>query len=69
VYNDQENIYRVILSLEAPKLLSINNYFIEIRRQTLLEDLWTIWSCCLYVLYEYYYHNNFYQCIYGFIPV
>ena len=25
-----------------------------IRCQTLLEDLWTIWSCCLYVFY--YYH-------------
>jgi len=24
--------------------------------QTLLEDLWTVWSCCLYVFYEYYYH-------------
>ena len=47
-----------------------------IRCQTLLEDLWTIWSCCLYVFYEYYYHipsysigSIFYQCIYGFIPV
>ena len=27
-----------------------------IRCQTLLEDLWIIWSCCLYVFYEYYYH-------------
>ena len=27
-----------------------------IRCQTLLEDLWTIWSCCLYVLYKYYSH-------------
>jgi len=27
-----------------------------IRRQTLLEHLWTIWSCCLYAFYEYYYH-------------
>jgi len=27
--------------------------------QTLLEDLWKIWSCCLYIFYEYYYHNNF----------
>ena len=47
-----------------------------IRCQTLLEDLWTIWSCCLYVFYEYYYHISsyslgsiFYQCIYGFILV
>jgi len=46
------------------------------RYQTLLEDLWTIWSCCLYVFYEYSYHIPsyplcyiFYQCIYGFIPV
>jgi hypothetical protein len=31
--------------------------------------LWTIWSCCLYVFYEYYYHNIFYQCICGFIPL
>jgi hypothetical protein len=45
-----------------------------IRFWTLLEDLWTIWSCCLYVFY--YYHilsyslcSIFYQCIYGFIPV
>jgi hypothetical protein len=45
-----------------------------IRCQTLLEDLWTIWSCWLYVFYEYYYHNPsyslgsiFYQCIYGFV--
>ena len=45
-----------------------------IRCRTLLEDLWTIWSCCLYVFY--YYHilsyslgSIFYQCIYGFIPV
>ena len=44
--------------------------------QILLEDLWTIWSCCLYVFYEYYCHNPsyslgsiFYQCVYGFIPV
>jgi hypothetical protein len=29
--------------------------------QTLLEDLWTIWSCCLYVFYEYYYHNPSYS--------
>jgi hypothetical protein len=28
--------------------------------QTLLEDLWTIWSCCLYVFYEYYYNNIFF---------
>jgi len=28
-----------------------------IRCQTLLEDLWTIRSCRLYVFYEYYYHN------------
>jgi len=27
-----------------------------IRCQTLLENLWTIRSCCLYVFYEYYYH-------------
>jgi len=40
-----------------------------IRCQTLLEDLWTTWSCCLYVFYEYYYHNTFYQCIYVFILV
>jgi len=40
-----------------------------IRCQTLLEDLWTILSCCLYVFYEYYYHNIFYHCIYGFILV
>ena len=40
------------------------------------EDLWTMWSCCLYVFYEYYYYicsyslgSIFYQCIYGFIPV
>jgi hypothetical protein len=45
-----------------------------IRCQILLEDLWTIWSWCLYVFY--YYHilsyslgSIFYQCIYGFIPV
>jgi magnesium-transporting ATPase (P-type) len=30
-----------------------------VRCQTLLEDLWTIWSCCLYVFYEHYYHNVF----------
>jgi hypothetical protein len=24
--------------------------------QTLLEDIWTIWSCCLYVFYKYCYH-------------
>jgi hypothetical protein len=24
--------------------------------QKVLEDLWTIWSCCLYVFYEYYCH-------------
>jgi hypothetical protein len=49
---------------------------IVIRRQTLLEDLRTIWSCCLYVFYEYYYHipsyflgSIFYHCIYGFISV
>jgi len=36
--------------------------------QILLEDLWTIWSCCLYVFYEYYYHNIFLS-MYGFIPV
>ena len=29
------------------------------RCQTLLEDLWTIWSCRLYVFYEYYYYNIF----------
>ena len=29
---------------------------IIIRCQTLLEDLWTIWSCSLYVFYEYYYN-------------
>ena len=29
--------------------------------QTLLEDLWTIWSCCLYVFYEYYYHISSYS--------
>jgi len=47
-----------------------------IRDQTLLKDLWTIWSCCLYVFYVYYYHipsyslgSIFYQCIYGFSPV
>jgi hypothetical protein len=22
-------------------------------------QIWTIWSCCLYVFYEYYYHNIF----------
>jgi len=45
------------------------------RCQTLLEDLWTIWSYYLYVFYEYYYHipsyslgSIFYQCMYGFIP-
>ena len=49
---------------------------VVIRCQTLLQDLWTIWSCYLYVFYEYYYHipsyslgSIFYQCIYGFIPV
>jgi hypothetical protein len=26
------------------------------RCQILLEDLWTIWSCCLNVFYEYYHH-------------
>jgi len=26
-----------------------------------LEDLWTIWSCCLYVFYEYYYHISSYS--------
>jgi len=30
-----------------------------IRCQTLLEDLWTIWSCCLYVFY--YYHISSYS--------
>jgi hypothetical protein len=30
-----------------------------IRCQTLSEHLWTIWSCCLYVFYGYYYHNIF----------
>ena len=42
----------------------------------ILEDIWTIKSCCLYVFYEDYYHipsyslgSIFYQCIYGFIPV
>ena len=32
-----------------------------IRCQTLLEDLRTIWSCCLYVFYKYYYHNPSYS--------
>jgi len=32
--------------------------------QTLLEDLWTVWSCCLYVFYEYYYHNIFFINVY-----
>jgi len=47
-----------------------------IRCQTLLQDLWAIWSCCLYVFYKYYYHipsyslrSIFHQCIYGFILV
>jgi len=60
-------------------MISINKHlqgdlFIAVRCQTLLEDLWTICSCCLYVFY--YYHilsyslgSIFYQCIYGFIPV
>jgi len=45
-----------------------------IRCQTLLDDLWTIRSCCLYVFY--YYHiplysfgSIFYHCIYCFVPV
>jgi hypothetical protein len=30
-----------------------------IRCHSLLEDLRTIWICCLCVFYEYYYHNTF----------
>ena len=29
---------------------------VQYRCQTLLEDLWTIWSCCLYVFYDYHSH-------------
>jgi hypothetical protein len=38
--------------------------FLVIRCQTLLEDVQTIWSCCLYVFYEYYYHNIFFINVY-----
>ena len=57
-------------------LLIIYRPVLVIRCQTLLEDLWTIWSCCLYVFYEYCYHipsyylgSIFYQYIYIYIYI
>ena len=43
--------FHIVWSLELEPL-----HIKVISCQTLLEDLWTTWSCCLYVFYEYCYH-------------
>jgi hypothetical protein len=44
------NLFRVTLHIIIIIIIII------VRCQTLLEDLWTIRSCSLYVFYKYYYH-------------